>query len=445
MDISSKPMNLTMRWAQDATSTYVRDVPLSSVDPVAASFALGFPPDTFVDVSAGGTPPDGRDMNGAFQIMSDWVRWLSLGGQIAYDAAFQTAVGGYPLGSVVAGTTAGTFYRSTTNNNVTNPNTGGAGWVPAFGGSSIVNGSITNAALANMAADRVKGRLSTTGSPQDLTGAQVTTLLSPFNSSTQGVVPASGGNASLPLLASGSFGALSNSGMANMASDRIKGRLSSTGSPQDLTPAQVAAILPEFTSGAKGLAPAAGGNASLPLLAGGSFAALPNAGMADMTASRFKGRTGSTGSPQDLTPAQATALLDAFTTSLKGLVPAGGGNPLLALLASGSFGQVNYAVIDDDFFTNANGYSFRIGRAHIQMGVASGISPDTTRTITFPVAFSGAPQWFNVGGRRATFSATSDYVMEVIGTPGSTSMVVANNNVNNTPTADATWIAVRFT
>jgi hypothetical protein len=51
-----------------------------------------------------------------------------------------------------------------------------------------------------------------------------------------------------------------------------------------------------------------------------------NAKLANMATATFKGRTtAGTGDPEDLTATQATALLNTFTTSLKGLVPSSGG------------------------------------------------------------------------------------------------------------------------
>ena len=56
-------------------------------------------------------------------------------------------------------------------------------------------------------------------------------------------------------------------------------------------------------------------------------AVVTNAKLANMTTGTIKGRvTNSTGSPQDLSSAQATSLLDTFTSNAKGLVPAPG-NP----------------------------------------------------------------------------------------------------------------------
>lgn len=54
-------------------------------------------------------------------------------GDPKYDAAFQTAVGGYPAGAeVLSATTPGLSWMSTTDNNTTNPDTGGAGWLAQY-------------------------------------------------------------------------------------------------------------------------------------------------------------------------------------------------------------------------------------------------------------------------------------------------------------------------
>jgi len=67
--------------------------------------------------------------------------------------------------------------------------------------------------------------------------------------------------------------------------------------------------------------------------------AVTNAKLADMAQALLKGRASGagTGDPQDLTPAQATAILDAFTDSLKGLAPASGGGTTNFLRADGAW------------------------------------------------------------------------------------------------------------
>lgn len=66
--------------------------------------------------------------------------------------------------------------------------------------------------------------------------------------------------------------------------------------------------------------------------------AVTNAKLANVATATFKGRvTSGTGDPEDLTGTQATTLLDTFTSSLKGLVPASGGGTSTFLRADGTF------------------------------------------------------------------------------------------------------------
>lgn len=66
--------------------------------------------------------------------------------------------------------------------------------------------------------------------------------------------------------------------------------------------------------------------------------AVTNAKLADMAAQTFKGRTAAgAGDPEDLTVAQATALLDTFTSGAKGLTPASGGGAANFLRADGTW------------------------------------------------------------------------------------------------------------
>lgn len=67
--------------------------------------------------------------------------------------------------------------------------------------------------------------------------------------------------------------------------------------------------------------------------------AVDNAAMANMAQATIKGRASGagTGDPTDLTAAQATAILNAFTSSLKGLVPSSGGGTTNFLRADGTF------------------------------------------------------------------------------------------------------------
>lgn len=149
MDLSSIPTKIDIIWAQDAGGTYVRTVPDTVQQPTypyAASWPTGFPPNTFLSPVAGGEGPDGRDMNGGLQAVSAWSRWQAAGGPIIYDASFQTNISGYPNRAIVgSATTPGNLWVSTADGNVTNPDTGGAGWAdffaPVYAKCPLKNGS----------------------------------------------------------------------------------------------------------------------------------------------------------------------------------------------------------------------------------------------------------------------------------------------------------------
>jgi Protein of unknown function (DUF2793) len=163
--------------------------------------------------------------------------------------------------------------------------------------------------------------------------------------------------------------AVTNAKLANMATATIKGRVTAaTGDPEDLTGTQVTALLNTFSSSLKGMAPASGGGTANFLRADGTWVAPPGGGgvgdgdkgdiavsgggtvwtidpatvtlakMADIATARLVGRaSAATGVPEALTGTQVTALLDPFSSTLKGLVPASGGGTTTFLRADGTF------------------------------------------------------------------------------------------------------------
>ena len=134
---------------------------------------------------------------------------------------------------------------------------------------SVPDNGVTNAKLADMVTARIKGRATAgTGDPEDLTAAQVKTILA--------------------------IAAADVSGLATVAT---------SGSAADLSGTLAAARLPAFGSGDVSFA--SGGGA-------GTVAnnAITNAKLADMATARIKGRvTASTGDPEDLTAAQVKTML----------------------------------------------------------------------------------------------------------------------------------------
>jgi hypothetical protein len=163
--------------------------------------------------------------------------------------------------------------------------------------------------------------------------------------------------------------AVTNTKAANMPANSLKGNnTGASADPADLTAAQATALLDLFTSALKGLVPPSGGGVTNFLRADGSWVAPPsgggvtdgdkgdvtvsgggvtwtidtdvvtNAKAAYMPANSLKGNnSGASADPADLTTAQATALLDLFTSALKGLVPPSGGGVTNFLRADGSW------------------------------------------------------------------------------------------------------------
>lgn len=125
------PERFTIPWANDADPANIRQVPVAPpVELGAASIELGFPPLNFIPVSVGGIPPFGQDMNGVMNQISAWSRWVAAGAPTSYDATYATLIGGYPQGALLsAAALGGTWWLSLVDDNTTNPDTGGAGWM----------------------------------------------------------------------------------------------------------------------------------------------------------------------------------------------------------------------------------------------------------------------------------------------------------------------------
>jgi hypothetical protein len=108
---------------------------------------------------------------------------------------------------------------------------------------TIDNDAVTNAKLANMTDNTIKGRISSgTGDPEDLTMAQVTSMLQTFTTSLQGVVPASGGGTTNFMRADGSWAAPSRDPRLSTVASTATLTVNSSTTDQAIITGQAAAL-----------------------------------------------------------------------------------------------------------------------------------------------------------------------------------------------------------
>lgn len=176
---------------------------------------------------------------------------------------------------------------------------------------------------------------STFGPAIELSMPQATSMLSLFTSATQGVVPASGGGTQNFLRADGSWAP---AGFGDIQGPAIVGNISATlGPPQPLTPAQLTTMVQLFTATTSGTVPASGGGALNFLRADGIWALPPSE--EPMPGNTVWGNpSGVTGPGQPMTSSQLTPLINLFTATTSGTVPASGGGTAYVLRADGTWG-----------------------------------------------------------------------------------------------------------
>jgi hypothetical protein len=134
MQSTNIPTKIPLPFAYAAGPTFIAPIPSASQVGITngkASLYDGFPPLTFDAISLGGVPPFGADFNGILNEITAITQWQQAGGMFIYDASFSSTIGGYPKGAVLQKANLSGMWLSTVENNITNPDTGGAGWISA--------------------------------------------------------------------------------------------------------------------------------------------------------------------------------------------------------------------------------------------------------------------------------------------------------------------------
>jgi hypothetical protein len=172
MQLSDAPEQIVEAWGTgDSSKTNPIPVPSQiGVKPGAASWTDGFPPLCDTPLASGGIPPAKADMNGGLYQMSAVDVWMCAGAGFPYSPTFSSAVGGYPQGARVQMASGNGHWVSTVDNNTTDPDTSGAGWVGVLVPSGVTPGSYSGANITVNAAGQVTEATSGTSSGSNVNG-----------------------------------------------------------------------------------------------------------------------------------------------------------------------------------------------------------------------------------------------------------------------------------
>lgn len=171
--------------ASAASPQITNPIPKTTSTPGAASYDLGFPPDTMQPIVGGGVPPFGPDFNGILFAITASIAAMQAGQPWLYNAGIVAAIGGYPAGTILGSddTTVGSpggLWLNTVNSNVTDPDGGSpSGWVPLYSYGEASIAGLTNANVVLTAAQSKKQFLVFSGA---LTGNVQVTLPTQFQS-----------------------------------------------------------------------------------------------------------------------------------------------------------------------------------------------------------------------------------------------------------------------
>ena len=144
MEDLTAPQVLTGAFAYNGQKNTIPDAPTGSF---LASIQEGFPPITMMPKKNGGQPPEGKDFNGIFNLMSQFYFFTQNGGTYTFNQSVSDAIGGYPENALLwyypdENNVTAKWLRSTKANNtdnfITNPEVIGTSWVEQNNQQSIL-------------------------------------------------------------------------------------------------------------------------------------------------------------------------------------------------------------------------------------------------------------------------------------------------------------------
>ncbi len=144
MESLTIPQILSGAFAYNGQKNTIPDAPTGSF---LASIQEGFPPITMMPKKNGGQPPEGKDFNGIFNLMSQFYFFTQNGGTYTFNQSVSDAIGGYPENALLwyypdENNVTAKWLRSTKANNtdnfITNPEVIGTSWVEQNNQQSIL-------------------------------------------------------------------------------------------------------------------------------------------------------------------------------------------------------------------------------------------------------------------------------------------------------------------
>jgi hypothetical protein len=164
MKLTDRPSKIVLPFSYSGDKETIPVASQIGITDGRASYIDGFPPLTRTPISSGGHPPFGTDMNGILHAITSISRWMNASAGLPYDSTFATDsnVSGYPKGAKVLMSDGLGYWLNTVDDNTTDPESSGVGWVPEFA-PGVTAITMTSSSVTLTAAQYGKPIISLTG------------------------------------------------------------------------------------------------------------------------------------------------------------------------------------------------------------------------------------------------------------------------------------------